>query len=139
MTTGNVEPQAPVYRAPDAPARAARILFYYSHLHLHTGSPRALLSVMDGLDRARFTPMFLAIGDGPLPDAIRERNIDVISGPLLAMSPRYPIASIAGLFRQLRLLDSLGIDLVHIHEVGWNYDLVVAAAIRRRVASSDGA
>jgi len=131
MTTGNVEPQAPVYRAPDAPARAARILFYYSHLHLHTGSPRALLSVMDGLDRARFTPMFLAIGDGPLPDAIRERNIDVISGPLLAMSPRYPIASIAGLFRQLRLLDSLGIDLVHIHEVGWNYDLVVAAAIRR--------
>jgi glycosyltransferase involved in cell wall biosynthesis len=115
----------------DPAGGSVRILYSYDHVHLHTGSPRALLSVIDGLRGTRFSPVFLAKGDGPLVDALREREVPCVSGRAIPVSARHPLVSVRSVKRQLELLDNWQIDLLHLHESGWNYDLVLAAAIRR--------
>ena len=48
-----------------------RILYHYRSLQLDTGSPKALLGLIDALDRNVYHPCFMAAGEGPLVDAMR--------------------------------------------------------------------
>jgi glycosyltransferase involved in cell wall biosynthesis len=110
---------------------AKRILYFYPHRHLDTGSPMVLLRMIDLLDRRRFTPLFLAAGDGPLISALRERGVEIVKGTVGEMTPRAPIAGGRAVLRQQDLLRDKAIDLVHLNQFGWNQDLVVAAWCRR--------
>jgi glycosyltransferase involved in cell wall biosynthesis len=116
----------------DSPAAPSeRILYFYPHRHLDTGSPMVLLRMIDLLDRRRFTPLFLTDGDGPLISALRERDVEIVKGTVGELSPRAPIAAGRAVLRQRELLRDRAIDLVHLNQFGWNQDLVVAAWSRR--------
>ena len=52
-----------------------RILYYYPALHLDTGSPRALIGLVESLDRRRYQPLFLASSVGPLVNRLRELDV----------------------------------------------------------------
>lgn len=107
-----------------------RILYYYPHVHADTGSPRALLNTIESLDRERFEPLFLTDRTGPLVDALRADQVTIVHGRVTSLSPRFPLASAAGLWRQWELLRTLRPAIVHLHEGGWNYDLIFAAWLR---------
>jgi len=110
---------------------AKRILYFYPHRHLDTGSPMVLLRMIDLLDRRRFTPLFLASGVGPLISALRERGVEIVEGTVGELTPSAPIAGARAVLRQRDLLRDRAIDLVHLNQFGWNQDLVVAAWSRR--------
>ena len=108
-----------------------RVLYFYPHRHLDTGSPMVLLRMIDLLDRRRFTPLFLATGEGPLVTALRERGVEIVKGTLNELTPRAPIDGARGIMRQRALLRDRAIDLIHLNQFGWNQDLVVAAWLSR--------
>lgn len=104
-----------------------RVLYYYSSLHFDTGSPRALASIIDQLDRAAFQPVFLACGEGPLVDVLKKRNVEIFRGDVSSVSPRKPLRALKQIMKQARLLRDLKIDLIHVNEFGWDLDLVFGA------------
>lgn len=104
-----------------------RILFYYSSYRVDTGSPRALLSQIALIDRQRFQPVFLASGDGPLLAALRSDGVEVLHAPVSALSWRQPIEALRHLIAMRKWLRQSRIDLVHVNQMGWNYDFVLAA------------
>lgn len=111
--------------------RPKRVLYFYPHRHLDTGSPMVLLRMIELLDRRHFTPLFLANGAGPLITALRERGVEIIDGTVGELSLRAPIASARSIVRQRALLRAHEVDLVHLNQFGWNQDLVVAAWLNR--------
>ena len=106
---------------------AARLLFYYASQQFDTGSPKALVSQLELLDRARFTPLFLASGEGPLLDALAARDVEILRRPVSTVTWRRPLASWRALRAQMAFLRSHRIDLLHVNEMGWNFDIVLAA------------
>lgn len=108
-----------------------KIIYYYSSTRLDTGSPRALLQVIDSLDRAKFTPVFIAIGDGQLAEAMRERNVEVIQSEVKSVTWKHPRELFAAIREKIRLLKKVGAGIVHLNEPGWNSDLVLAAQLSR--------
>lgn len=104
-----------------------RILYFYSSLNIDTGSPMVLLRMIDLLDRRRFTPLFLATGEGPLVSALRQRDVEIIYANVSEVSPRSALDSARAVWRQRAVLRRHRIDLVHVNQFGWNDDLVVAA------------
>lgn len=111
----------------DGGSLPARLLFYYGSQQFDTGSPKALVSQIDLLDRKRFAPVFLASGEGPLVDALSKRGVEVVHGAVTSVAWRQPVASWRSVRRQMAMLRSQRIDLLHLNEMGWNYDLVLAA------------
>jgi len=109
----------------------ARLLFYYGSQQFDTGSPRALVSQIDLLDRKRFTPLFLATGEGPLLNALERSGVEIVRGPVATVDWRRPVALWRAIRRQMALLRSHRINLVHVNEMGWNFDLVLAAWLCR--------
>jgi glycosyltransferase involved in cell wall biosynthesis len=105
----------------------ARILFYYGSQQFDTGSPKALAEQIELLDRARFTPLFLARGEGPLLAELEKRGVEIVRGPVGTVSLRRPIAAAAAVRAQMRALRRIGVDLLHVNEMGWNLDVVIAA------------
>jgi glycosyltransferase involved in cell wall biosynthesis len=104
-----------------------RILYHYGSAHYDTGSPRSLTAMIDLLDRARYEPLFLGPGEGPLVDELRRRDVAIIPGERArAVSYRAPVASARLIRAQFHLLKDWRIDLVHVNEFGWNQDLVLA-------------
>jgi glycosyltransferase involved in cell wall biosynthesis len=104
-----------------------RVLYHYGSAHYDTGSPRALVAMIDLLDRSRFEPLFLGPDQGTLADELRGRDVSIISGGrAAAVSYRAPVASVRLILKQIRLLKEQRIDLVHVNEFGWNQDLVMA-------------
>ncbi len=121
---------------PDTDHDPQRILYSYSLTgrwtkgrHDDRGSPKALLSVVDLLDRDSYEPWFLAAGEGPLIDTMRARDVHIIHGDVASLSRRRPLWSLQRLQRQRRLLRDGRVDLVHYNAFGWNTDLVLAAAL----------
>ena len=109
-----------------------RVLYYYDGQHIDSGSPKALLGLVDVLDRERVVPMFLATGEGPLIDALEQRDVEIIRGPKVKkVSHRHPICGLAGMATFARLLSSNRVDLLHVNEFGWNLDLVLGAPLAR--------
>ncbi len=82
------------------------------------------------LDRARFEPVYLATGDGPLIDALAAQNVRIVRGEVTSVSYRHPLAALGKALRQARLLRRLEINLLHMNEFGWNQDLVLGAWLR---------
>lgn len=117
----------------DAPSDALprNVLYHYSYLQADTGSPRALLSLIEALDRRRFRPIFLAHGEGPLTVEMRRRHVELIQAPAAAISFRRPLQAWRAVRRQMRLLRRNRIDLLHVNEFGWNLDVVAAAGLCR--------
>ena len=108
-----------------------RVLYFYPHRHLDTGSPMVLLRMIDLLDRRYFTPLFLANGDGPLVSALRERNVEIVKGTVDELTPRAPRVGMRGIMRQRALLRDHAVDLIHLNQFGWNQDIAVAAWLLR--------
>jgi glycosyltransferase involved in cell wall biosynthesis len=90
-----------------------------------------LLRMIELLDRSRFTPVFLATGEGPLVSALRDRGVEIVAGTVGELTPRAPISGARAILRQRALLRDLRIDLIHLNQFGWNQDLVVAAWLTR--------
>jgi glycosyltransferase involved in cell wall biosynthesis len=114
-----------------AVSRPKRVLYFYPHRHLDTGSPMVLLRMIDLLDRRHFTPLFLATGEGPLVTALRERGVEIVHGTVNELTPRAPIGGARGIMRQRALLREHAVDLIHLNQFGWNQDLVAAAWLTR--------
>jgi glycosyltransferase involved in cell wall biosynthesis len=107
-----------------------RVLYHYGSAHYDTGSPRALVSMIDLIDRSRYEPLFLGPDQGPLVDELRRRDVAVIPGRRAApVSYHAPVASARLILKQIRLLKEQRIDLVHVNEFGWNQDLVIAGRL----------
>ena len=110
-----------------------RILYYYSSHQVDTGSPKALLGLIDALDRSRHTPLFLAgrAAEGELLGELAARNVEIVRGEVSEASIRRPFASIAGVLRSATLLRRTRVDVLHVNEFGWNLDVVLAAPLAR--------
>ena len=115
----------------DPVAGPRNVLYYYSYLQTDTGSPRALMSLVEVLDRTRFRPLLLAHGQGPLVDEMARRGVAIVDAPADQISLRHPARAWASIRRQMRLLRRERIHLVHLNEFGWNVDLVAAAGLLR--------
>src|SRR4051794_14675038 len=90
-----------------------RVLYFYPHLNVDTGSPMVLLRMVEGLDRRRFKPFFLSRGEGPLTEALRERQVEIIRGNVDELTQRAPMHGARAVFRQRALLRDHKIDLLH--------------------------
>lgn len=108
-----------------------RILYHYRSLQLDTGSPKALLGLIETLDRNAYQPCFMAAGEGPLIDAMRERGVELLAGEVASVTPRRPWWSFRRLQLQRRRLREWNVALVHLNEFGWNTDMVLAARLER--------
>jgi glycosyltransferase involved in cell wall biosynthesis len=109
-----------------------RVLYYYGSQHIDSGSPKALIGLIDLLDRTRVAPLFLASGEGPLVEVLQRRGVEIIRGPKARpVSYHHPIDGLARARRYARLLAAHDVDLLHVNEFGWNLDLVLAAPLRR--------
>ena len=104
-----------------------RVLYYYSSQQFDTGSPKSLHSMICALNRQRFEPLFLATGAGPLVDALRQVDVEILDGTVESISYRRPLRAIGRIRAQAALLRKHRIDVLHVNEVGWNLDLVFAA------------
>lgn len=107
-----------------------RVLYHYGSSHYDTGSPRALVGLVGLLDRDRFQPLFLPAEHGPLVDAIRERGVEILapgSGRPRSVSKRSLGSGLRRVDHWCDRLTAEGVDLLHLNEVGWNTDLVLAA------------
>ncbi len=107
-----------------------RVLYHYSTPQFNTGSPKALVGLIDALDRSCIEPLFLASSDGPLVDALAERGVGIVRGPVASVSYRRPLVALRQIGRQASLLRSHRVDVVHVNELGWNTDLVLGAWTR---------
>ncbi len=108
-----------------------RILYYYSSHQVDTGSPKALLGMIDALDRARHTPLFLAgaAGEGELVRELRARGVELVHDPVTEGTIRRPIASLVQVARSAAMLRRERVDVLHVNEFGWNLDVVLAAPL----------
>ena len=73
-----------------------KVLYHYSSSKVDTGSPRALLRMIDSLDRGRFQPAFIGPSAGPLIDELRKRNIGTIGNEVTSVSWKTPSDSLRG-------------------------------------------
>lgn len=109
----------------------SRILYHYSSTQVDTGSPRALLAMVDLVDRARFEPVYLAGEPGPLPERMAAHKVEVLPGIVASVELSHPVPAAASVWDKLRFLRSQRIRLIHMNELGWNRDLVIAAWLLR--------
>lgn len=106
-----------------------RVVYHYSSVRLDTGSPRALLQMVESLDRSRFSPVFIADGEGELVDAMRQRAVEILKSAVNNLSWRNPVSLIAAVREKLKLLKAADAGILHMNEPGWNSDIVLAARL----------
>ena len=107
------------------------ILLYYSSQQVHTGSPRVLMRLVEGLDRSFFEPYFLAANEGDLSLELKKRGTNLIQGESGQITRKSICRNLANIFSLMRLLHKHRIALVHINELGWNSELAIAAWLCR--------
>ena len=108
-----------------------RILYFYSWQHFTTGSPKMLATTVELVDRSRHQPFFLATGDGPLVDALRERGAEILHRPVQEVAAGQPLRASGNVMGAARWLKRNRIDLLHVNEFGWNQDIVLGAWLAR--------
>ena len=104
-----------------------RILYYYKSQHFNTGSPKMLVTMVELLDRRRHEPLFLATGDGPLIAELQARDVTIVRRPVRQVAVRSPIRGSWRAAASARWLSRHAIDLLHVNEFGWNFDVVLGA------------
>ena len=105
------------------------ILYYYSHHHFDTGSPKALVGIIELIDRSKYKPYFLATGYGPLIKELSERNVKILTAQVNRIRFLNILKTLYNAIVLLILLKKHNIKLIHINEYGINYDLVLAAKL----------
>ncbi|ACH38808.1 glycosyltransferase, YqgM-like family [Citrifermentans bemidjiense Bem] len=105
------------------------VLFYYSSQQVHTGSPKVLARLIEGLDRTLYVPYFIAGRPGDLSRRLAANGTVILEGEVGQVSATTLLNNTANLFRLTRLLKRNKISLVHINQLGWNLDLAVAARL----------
>lgn len=108
-----------------------RILYFYPSHQFNSGSPKALVAMIDALDRAHYEPLFWATGDGPLIAEMTGRGVTLLRGPAGSVNRRHPAAAFRAVTSKVRALRCAHIDLLHVNEYSWNLDLVLAAGLLR--------
>ena len=108
-----------------------RVLYYYPATNFDSGSPRALAAFIEGLDQTAVHPLFLAVSDGPLLEALRGRGAEILRGTAGSISYRRPFAALAAVRRQMAHLKAWKIDILHANDIFWNTDLILAAGLLR--------
>ena len=107
------------------------VLFYYSSQQVHTGSPRVLMRLVDGLDRRCFEPYFLTDKMGELSLELSKRSTRLIWGHSEQVTKKSIHLNLGNIINLMYLLHKYRIDLVHINELGWNSELGIAAWLCR--------
>lgn len=105
----------------------SRILYFYDYQHFDTGSPKAMVSLIDSLDLKNFSPLFLASGEGDLINEMKKRNIPIIPGGAESISLKNSFKSLFSIYNQIKMLRKHKIDILHMNEFGWNTDLILAS------------
>jgi len=103
------------------------ILFYYSSQQVHTGSPKVLMRLIEGLDQAVHKPFFLAGHEGELCRELIKKGAVPVWGETGQIAKSAFIRNMTNIFRLIRLLRKYRIELVHMNELGWNSELSLAA------------
>ena len=106
-----------------------KIAYQYSSSRLDTGSPRALLQMVDSLDRTRFSPAFFIDGEGALVDAMRARDVEIVPSAVSSVSWRNPVKMLNAVREKMRILAKMDARILHMNEPGWNSDVVLAARL----------
>lgn len=109
------------------PNRRHRILYYYGSQQFDTGSPKALVSLIDLLDKSVFDPVFMAAGEGPLLGELRSRDVEIVNGDVSIVSLRKPVPMIRQVSRWAGAIRDLDVDLLHLNYFGSDLDLVLGA------------
>lgn len=104
-----------------------RVLYHYSSTQADTGSPRALLRMIDTLPRDRFEPLYLTSRQGPLIEELRMRGVPLVPGEVESLSWKRPVRGLGAIRAHVRRLREHRVDIVHCNEIGWNSDVVFAA------------
>lgn len=107
------------------------ILLYYSSQQVHTGSPRVLMRLVEGLDQSCFKPYFLAENEGDLSLELKKRGAKLIRGKSGQITKKTIHRNLGNILTLIYLLRKHRISLVHINELGWNSELAVAAWLCR--------
>jgi glycosyltransferase involved in cell wall biosynthesis len=110
----------------NTPARH-RILYYYGSQQFDTGSPKALVSLIDLLDRSVFDPLFIATGEGLLVDELRNRAVEIVTANVSNVSLKKPVQMMRRVSRWAKAIRDLDVDLLHLNYFGSDLDLVLGA------------
>lgn len=108
-----------------------KVLYHFSGGGILTGSPGALLRMIDSLDRECFDVAFIGPSSGPLVDELKSRGTEIIDCKVESVSWRSPLKFVSSVREKRELLARIGVDVVHMNEPGWNTDLVLAAFLAR--------
>ncbi len=100
-------------------------MYYYSHAHVDTGSPKALIGMIEILDKKKFKPYFLETIPGPLIEVLENMNVEVVKHKVLN---KFSIKNIFGLFFLFR---KYNIKIFHVNEFMCSKNLVLAAWLAR--------
>ena len=103
------------------------ILYYYSSQQIHTGSPRVMMRLIEGLDRSCFSSKFLAGHEGDLCRELVNKGTEIIQGETHNIGTRSFYQHISNIRCLIRMLKREQISLVHVNELGWNTELALAA------------
>jgi glycosyltransferase involved in cell wall biosynthesis len=90
-----------------------------------------LLNLVGAIDRTRFEPVFLAIGQGSLVDEMRALGVEVVSGSADICSLRNPVDLAKRALAAARFLKALRISVVHVNTWPWNLDMAFGAWLKR--------
>ena len=104
-----------------------RVLFRYSSHQIDTGSPKALLAIIDLLKDSHYEACYLATGKGPLIDQLLKRKIEISFGDVEELSIKSPVFMLKRIMYWRKRLRELDISLLHMNEFGWSQDVVISA------------
>lgn len=107
------------------------ILYYYSYVHLNTGSPTVLVNMIKELDLEKYKPFFLSPSTGPLIDALTDLGVEILEHEAKSISLKSPVKLIFRAIKFARILKENDIKLLHINDYVWNLDLALGAWMAR--------
>jgi glycosyltransferase involved in cell wall biosynthesis len=97
------------------------IMYYYSHAHIDTGSPKALMGLIELLDKTKYKPYFLQTKNGPLIGMLKEKKVSIINHNLKEHF------SMTNIIKISKLLKHNNIKILHVNEFYCSINLVLAA------------
>ena len=100
-------------------------------MHADTGSPRMLLNLVGAIDRTRFEPVFLALGEGRLVDEMRASAVEIVHGATDICSLGAPFDLVKRARAAAKQLEAWKIELVHVNTWCWNLDFCFGAWLKR--------
>ena len=120
--------EAPLPATP--PSERFRVLFYYSHQHIDTGSPNALLGMVEAL-RGQCELLYIGEVTTDLGREMGARSCQLVDTPVAALHWGALPGFMGALQANCRSLRAERVDLLHVNEFGHNLSLVLAAYLCR--------